>query len=122
MISITLPFPPSVNGLYANVAGKGRVKSKRYLTWCVCAGTEIMRWRAGQNRRGQKTAVKGPVAIEIVLQKKDNRKRDLDNHAKALLDHLVEHQIIDDDRNVVDLRLTWATNGEIGATVYVRAA
>lgn len=34
---VMLPVPPSVNALYANVAGKGRVKTKAYREWADSA-------------------------------------------------------------------------------------
>ena len=32
-ITLTLPLPPSVNAAYCNVAGVGRVKTKKYKEW-----------------------------------------------------------------------------------------
>ena len=37
----TITRPPSTNALYANVPGKGRVKTKRYREWIELAGWEI---------------------------------------------------------------------------------
>ncbi len=31
--TVNLPYPPVLNNLYANVPGKGRVKSERYRAW-----------------------------------------------------------------------------------------
>ena len=36
-----LALPPSVNQLFANVAGKGRVRTGRYRAWAQVAGWQI---------------------------------------------------------------------------------
>ncbi len=98
MITIQLPFPPSVNAIWRNVHGK-TLKSKRYRVWANAAGWEL---------KSQGGKVPGKVQISIALERKDNRRRDLDNHAKAILDLLCEHQVIDDDSLVQKLTLEWS--------------
>jgi hypothetical protein len=43
-------MPPSVNTIYANVPGKGRVKSARYKTWLKAAGWDIAAQRLHNQR------------------------------------------------------------------------
>ena len=109
MISVTLPFPPSLNNLFVNVAGKGRRPSERYKSWQVVAQTESMvqrvRWPAQR--------ISGPIEITITLQR-DRRRMDLDNGAKAVIDTLVKMNVIDDDRNVEKLTLQW---GDVAGAV-----
>lgn len=90
MIEIRLPFPPSVNNLYFNVQRRGRVHTPEYLDWQELAGWEL---RAQRSRLALK--IKYPVTVKIDLD--DKRKGDADNRCKAVLDLLVEHQIIVDD-------------------------
>ena len=110
--TISLPFPPPLNNLFANVAGKGRVKSDRYRQWANAAGWEIQSVRP--------KAIPGPVAITILLGKPDRRRRDLDGMAKAVCDLLVDHRVIEDDSLVQRLTLAWAPVQ--GAHVTVEAA
>lgn len=98
--TITLPFPPSLNNLFANVAKRGRVRSERYRQWANAAGWEL------KSAKPQK--VSGPVALTILLGKPDRRKRDLDGLSKAPIDLLVEYQVIEDDSLVQRLTLAWA--------------
>ena len=93
---IDLPFPPSVNSLFANRRG-GRYRTDRYNTWAIVAGTDL---------KGQKPKpVHGRVMVWIAVERIDKRRRDLDNLGKAPLDLLVKHKIIDDDSMVDDFRV-----------------
>ena len=99
-ILVDLPFPPGVNNLYANVPGRGRVKSKRYREWSNAAGWQL---------KGQKLGkIKGPIVVFIRFERKDNRRRDIDGLAKAALDLCVTHKIIEDDSLVQELNLKWS--------------
>ncbi len=99
MLTFTIPSPPSVNGLYANVPGKGRVRSERYRIWANAAGWAM---RAGEGRARSWDTIKGPIAIEII---NGNCRQDLDNSIKAPLDLLTDMAVIVDDDQVVDLRI-----------------
>lgn len=91
-MKLTLPFPPSVNTMYRNVAGRGRVTSGAYQRWKDAADGAL--WT--QSRK----PIIGPVSITITLQ--DKGRFDVDNRTKAAIDFLVRHGIIpDDDRTVV---------------------
>ena len=85
---INLPFPPSVNHLFATV-GKRRIRSERYRQWANVAG-----WQLKEQRP---KAIRGPVEITLRIEEKTDRKRDLSNLVKAVEDLLVEHRIIDGD-------------------------
>ena len=103
-MTITLPFPPSVNAMYANqnyVGRKGRKKSDKYKDWLKAAGWTL------NAQRPQKTT--GNVSLTI-LYGENHRKygRDLSNHVKAIEDLLVKHQVIEDDRFVDGLVLAWS--------------
>ena len=108
-----LPFPPSVNGLYTNVPGKGRVRTAAYRRWATAAGWEINRVRRGE-------PIIGPVSIGIDVRRKDRRKRDLDNLAKGVIDLLVKMGVIADDRQVDELHMRWVDHANFeGALVWV---
>jgi crossover junction endodeoxyribonuclease RusA len=95
-----LPLPPGANNLFANAAGRGRVKSERYRNWAADASWRI---KAQRPRR-----LRGPVDVAFTFQ--DGRARaDLDNLAKAPLDLLVALALIesDDAHTVRRLVLQW---------------
>lgn len=109
MILLNLPRPPSVNSLYRNVRGKGRVRTERYKTWLRAAGNELI----GQSQNH----MAGPVEVFMWLGRDINkdgsssrRRIDLDNFAKATLDLLTKHHLIDDDAFVEEIRLRWTTD------------
>lgn len=91
-ITLKLPFPPSVNAMYFNLPGKGRVKTGGYHAWIKEGGMDLLAQRV---RR-----LDGPVRVEITLD--DRRSGDADNRTKAVLDLLVAHGVIDkDDKSIV---------------------
>jgi len=97
---LTIPIPPSVNQIYANVPGKGRVKTKQYRQWLDLAGWQVL----GQ-RRGRR--VEGKVDIQIEVRRL-SANSDADNRIKATLDLLVKQGVIDDDKNVQKVSAEWA--------------
>ena len=97
MIEIRLPLPPSVNGLYANIPGKGRVKSSGYRKWINAAGWALIE---------QKPAtVSGDYDMWLYFEWPDNRRRDIGNLEKAVSDLLVTHKVIEDDSRCQALHL-----------------
>lgn len=96
---LKLPAPPSVNMLYRNVSGKGRCKTKRYMTWINAAG-----WMIKEQRPD---SIKGWIVLDITVNRPDARKRDISNTIKAVEDLLVEHRIIEDDSLVLEVRARW---------------
>jgi Holliday junction resolvase RusA-like endonuclease len=92
-------FPPSTNSLFANVAGRGRVRTKRYREWAAAAGWDLQ----------GKGSIPGPFVIDIILSRKKRRSNaDLDNHGtKAILDLLVSHKIIEDDSLAEKISIEW---------------
>ena len=61
----------------------------------------------GKKRLDEALALTPDVAVEVRVGPRDKR-RDLDNFAKGPLDLLQAHGIVANDRNVVDLRISWA--------------
>lgn len=103
---ITLPFPVSVNGLYAD--GKyRRHKSQRYCDWLIEAGYAL---------KAQKPPkITGQVILHYELQEgHDNRRRDLGNYEKCVTDLLVTHGVIeaDDGRIVREIKMGWSKEVE----------
>lgn len=113
MIRMQLPMPPSVNALYRNVPGKGRVKTKRYHTWLQAAGWAIKEQKPGK--------VEGPYRLWLYCGRPDNRRRDLANLEKAVSDLLVSHGVVEDDSKCAELHLYWEGEGR-DCTVMVEPA
>jgi Holliday junction resolvase RusA-like endonuclease len=91
MIVATLPMPPSVNQLYANV-GRRRVKTKVARNWHRDAS-----WRIALEGRGR--WIKGPWRIHVVLPR--SMRGDCDNRLKPILDAAVASGVVIDDRHCV---------------------
>jgi len=90
VIRLTLPFPISVNALYA---GKiRRHKSKRYLKWIIEARGAL--W--SQKFDAIKEEI--PLQVRYVFGRPDNRIRDAANYIKCVDDLIVDQGIIPDDR------------------------
>lgn len=103
MIELTLPLPPSVNGLYANVPGRGRVRSDRYRKWATSAGWDLKAQKPGK--------VDGDYVLWVWCERPDKRKRDLGNLEKPLSDLLVEHGVVGDDSQCTSLHMYWSGSG-----------
>jgi len=108
MSDFLLPFPPSVNSMYAGKAR--RYKSPRYKKWIDQA--QVMACK-------QKLPVwvNGPVQVQLDFVKPDKRKRDLDNLAKAVLDFCTDAQVWKDDCQVEHLTLRWVEADFVGVKV-----
>lgn len=106
MTVITLPFPISVNAMFAD--GKTRRhKSQRYCDWIVEAS-----WKLKAQRP---TPVKGPIKITYEFQEgRDNRRRDAFNFEKGVTDLLVEFGVIEADHDLIlrEGRVLWTRDVE----------
>ena len=114
--TLRLPRPISVNSLYANVPGKGRVKAQRYRTWQRNAMNEIM-------MQGPRPNFTGPVRVTLFIGEAGvSEKFDGDNAVKAYLDTLVKMGIIpDDSRSVVRSHSVHWVAGMEGADCRIEA-
>ncbi len=110
-----LPRPPSTNTLYRNVTHDervrawrlgnklpGRLKTERYRTWLNAAGWHV--------KAARLVPLKGNIKIDILVARKDKRRRDLDNLVKPTQDLLVKHAIIEDDSLIDELHIAWTTS------------
>ena len=86
-VILMLPPPPTLNNLFFNIK-HGRAPSKRYKAWQTEAGWELKRQRIG--------CIGGPWEADIALPR--GLTGDLDNYAKPILDLLVTHRVVDDDK------------------------
>lgn len=99
---ITIPVPPSVNALYRNVAGRGRVKTAAYKDWAGHAGWVL--------KSQHPEPVPGRVVIVLGIERA-SAASDIDNRIKAIFDLLVAHKIIRNDNLVTAFATAWAPKG-----------
>ena len=100
MIEITLPWPPTVNNYWQrNADGSIRIsKEGKSFREAVC-------WAIMEKSLGAGLASLVKVSIEAYAP--DNRRRDIYNVLKALLDALTHAGVWRDDDQVDDLRIRW---------------
>lgn len=115
-ISFDLPMPPSVNALYANVRGVGRVKTSAYRKWITEAQWMLV---AQRNRPGKFTQFQGDVAVSVQAYR--DKRRDLDNILKGICDLLQSTGTIANDNRIVEINAKWVDEG-VPCTVTVREA
>lgn len=98
MLVLTLPYPPSVNSIWRRVGAKtilsadGRVYRAALL--------------AEAARQVGAPKLSGRLSVHIHAHPPDNRRRDLDNLPKAILDGMTHAGVWLDDSQIDDLRVT----------------
>jgi crossover junction endodeoxyribonuclease RusA len=120
LIRLELPWPPSVNAMYANVRGR-RVKTKEAKKYeknvsQICLYNRVNRM------------FEGAIKVSIDAYPPDRRRRDIDNILKSLLDSIQSGGVYKDDSQIIELSIRKnppAENGyvnifieEIGAANY----
>jgi len=102
--TFTMPVPPSVNQMFRNVRGKGRVKTEAYEQWRAAAKTSL--------RLQQVQPIEGRV-VAVFGVERGSLAADIDNRIKAMLDAIVAAKIIRDDNQVTAFAAAWlpAANG-----------
>lgn len=104
-VTLTLPYPPTVNTYWRNVSGRTLISRK---------GREY-REAVGWAVRAAKAAPwpeSARLCVAIEAQAPDKRRRDLDNLPKSVLDALTDAGVWADDSQIDDLRI-W--RGPVGA-------
>lgn len=111
MISLQLPWPPTVNTYWRNVGGRVLIseRGRAYRRAVVDAV-----WA----QRGAKAPIAGPVILTLELSPPDAARRDLDNLFKAPLDALTHAGVWEDDSQVQSmLALKDGRGGTLGLTI-----
>ena len=109
-IFITLPIPPSVNGLYnGGMRSKRRFISSKYQDWIDLAGHLLAQQRQDN--------IAGLTFITYGFQRPDKRRRDVQNYIKAVTDLLVKRNVIEDDSLIQGEYAYWIN--ETGDSVLV---
>jgi hypothetical protein len=82
VLVLNLPLPPSVNALFANVPGKGRVRTKAYRRWSIAA----LNYAWLSKPQGGFPRFDGAFDIQITVPLK--MRGDVDGRLKPVLDFL----------------------------------
>ena len=116
-ITVNLPLPPSVNSIWRFKTG-GSYLSKQYQAWKKLAGQEWLLQIKNQPR-----GISGAYGAVLILVKPDKRRRDLDNHTKAIKDFAVQQGLVQDDSFCEKLYVRWGTKKEapLGAKMILRS-
>lgn len=97
-VAFTLPTPPSVNELYKNVKGVGRVKAGLY--------DDFIR-RGVASIRSQHVASLTGYVVAVFGVERMSMSADIDNRLKSMLDTIVKAGLIEDDRFVTAIAVSW---------------
>ena len=96
-MKLDISLGPSVNKMYRNVPGVGRVKSSDYKTWAKLAMQEMMAQR-------RLPLPNPPVCLTICVPDSSGR-GDISNRVKAVEDLLVRMGVIPDDNDKIIKKL-----------------
>jgi crossover junction endodeoxyribonuclease RusA len=103
MIELTLPWPPSMNHYWRNVAGKTLISAEGRSYRKAVADQVLI-------QRGAKLLA-GRLVVAIIAFVPDKRRRDLDNLLKSVLDSMTHAGVWLDDSQIDDLRITRSNVG-----------
>jgi Holliday junction resolvase RusA-like endonuclease len=115
-IVLDLPRPPSVNRFMRKLGNK----TPAVKAWTAEADYQLYAARAA--RRGTPSEIvpiAGPYEVEFIFKRPDNRKRDLDNMIKPLMDWLQRAGLVENDKYAEDIHAHWG-RAPLGARVRLR--
>lgn len=95
--------PPSANSLLINAGGRGIRRKSEYTQWKAVAAAC---WARERKRVGMAT-VEGDFEVMILVGPRD-RRRDLDNMVKPILDALQAAEVIKNDNRCIYQSIRWS--------------
>jgi Holliday junction resolvase RusA-like endonuclease len=108
VVTLFLPFPPSVNEAYGNNKsgrGKGRYKTSKYKAWLKEADAVCLQQKA---ERTVGTPIVGPYECHMTFSRDRRRwNSDLSNRIKVAEDYLKRAELIEDDSKCESLNVVW---------------
>ena len=111
-ITLTMPWPPSVNKYWRTFQGR-MIISAEGRSYRKAVADQVLIQRGAKHYTGK-------LRVQIEAFRPDNRRRDLDNLLKAVLDGCTHAGVWEDDSNIVDLRIYWADS--IGGMLKVKVS
>ena len=104
MVTLDLPFPPSVNAIW-RFSGKSAYVSKQYSSWQKQADDA---YRLQKSDKTIGTPIKGAFEVHMTFSESKRRwNTDLDNRIKVTLDALQRFNLIENDSKCQKLTATW---------------
>jgi len=110
-LTITFPWPPSVNTYWRHPNGFHLI-SKRGRAYRKAAQGVIWEMLKGRTPR-----IAEKVRVSVTAHRPDKRVRDLDNLFKCTLDALVHVGVLLDDSQIVHLNMRWAPDVKKGGAL-----
>lgn len=107
---LTLNYPPSANRLWRNVNGK-TLKSAEYRSWLACMSLHLQTQR--------EKPVDGAFTAHIMVNRPDNRRRDIDNLVKPILDAVAASGVIENDSLCQKLTIEWVRGQSAAVKVFL---
>ena len=111
-ITLTMPWPPSVNKHWRTFQGR-MIISAEGRSYRKAVADQVLIQRGAKHYTGK-------LRVQIEAFRPDNRRRDLDNLLKAVLDGCTHAGVWEDDSNIVDLRIYWADS--VGGMLKVKVS
>lgn len=111
--TLSLPYPPSTNRLYANNKAEGRIKTREYKSWL---NTALWQLKTQSFRQ-----IEGDFSTHIKVGRPNRRYGDLDNKIKPIMDALVKAGAVKDDRYAIRHVIEWLPGSNpLSVTVTLR--
>lgn len=114
-VTLTLPWPPSVNTYWRHTVVKGRLRTLISRRGQAYRSAVYAAWLRCRDRRSQ--PIDAPVRVTMAAHPPDLRQRDLDNLPKAIFDALTHCRVWSDDYLVDDFRIYRRPAAKPGAVV-----
>ncbi len=111
-ITLTLPAPVSAHALFVVTEGYGRHPSHKYSAWKRAANNML--------KQQKRVRLSGPVRLTITIG--NATRGNLYDFAKAIIDLLVTHNIIQDDKKEVVREVVMAWGKQDGCEVRIEEA
>lgn len=96
VITFTLPYPPTINHYYGNRGNGGKYIKQKGQAF----RRDVMHLVIAERKADM---LEKDICVKLDIFPPDNRKRDIDNINKALLDALTHASVYKDDRQIKDL-------------------
>lgn len=112
-ITLRLAWPPSVNAIWRNVAGRTLLSAKGRQYY------DVVSQSVGVQRAGRH--ISGRAAVAIDLHAPTRRAIDIDNRVKVLFDSIVKGGLLDDDSQI-DVLVVRRAEVVKGGSAVVRVA
>lgn len=118
-ITITLPWPPSINSMYQQGIIGGVHKKARASMFLSKVGKDYRQLAADaiDDQKIPRRVLEGRLAVSAIAYPPDARTRDLDNLWKSALDVLKHCNVITDDGHIDDLHVKRAHQVKGGSFV-----